>query len=37
MLPGAFDGIWYYVRPDWSRLFDIRVWSDAASEFLILY
>lgn len=31
MLPGAFDGIWYYVRPDWSRLFDIRVWSDAAS------
>lgn len=31
LLPGAIDGIKYYVTPDWSRLFDIHVWSDAAS------
>lgn len=29
-LPGALDGIIYYTTPDWSKLFDIRVWSDAA-------
>ena len=33
MLPGAINGIKYYVTPDWSRLFDIHVWSDAASKF----
>ena len=31
LLPGAEIGIRYYIIPDWSRLADIQVWSDAAS------
>ncbi len=36
MLPGASEGIKFYVIPDWSRLADINVWKDAASNILIL-
>ncbi|CAL1528298.1 unnamed protein product [Lymnaea stagnalis] len=31
-LDGAMDGIIYYVKPDFSRLTDPRVWSDAATQ-----
>lgn len=30
MLEGAVDGIIYYLKPDWSKLADANVWSDAA-------
>lgn len=30
-LEGAIDGIRYYTNPNWSKLGDIRVWSDAAT------
>jgi len=31
-LPGAKEGIMVYVRPDFSRLFDMKVWTDAFSQ-----
>ncbi|XP_050411372.1 sodium- and chloride-dependent glycine transporter 1 [Patella vulgata] len=31
-LDGAVDGIIYYLKPDFSRLSDPRVWSDAATQ-----
>ncbi|XP_046377511.1 sodium- and chloride-dependent glycine transporter 1-like [Haliotis rufescens] len=31
-LDGALDGIIYYLKPDFSRLGDPRVWSDAATQ-----
>ena len=31
ILPGAEIGIRFYLMPKWEKLFDIRVWSDAAS------
>ncbi|CAG9862821.1 unnamed protein product [Phyllotreta striolata] len=29
-LPGAWDGIKFYIVPEWSRLTSVKVWSDAA-------
>ncbi|XP_046575765.1 sodium- and chloride-dependent creatine transporter 1-like [Haliotis rubra] len=29
MLPGSSDGIAYYMKPDFSRLLDIQVWTEA--------
>lgn len=29
-LPGAYEGITFYMVPDWSRLSDITVWEGAA-------
>eukprot|EP00092_Neocalanus_flemingeri_P021191 GFUD01022965.1.p1 GENE.GFUD01022965.1~~GFUD01022965.1.p1 ORF type:complete len:666 (-),score=86.69 GFUD01022965.1:154-2151(-) len=31
-LPGAIDGISYYLTPDWSRLTTTEVWVDAATQ-----
>ena len=32
MLPGAIDGVIYYLSPDWTRLKDILVWQEAATQ-----
>uniref|UniRef100_A0A182QHH5 Transporter n=1 Tax=Anopheles farauti TaxID=69004 RepID=A0A182QHH5_9DIPT len=29
-LPGAYDGIMYYLRPDWDKLRTAQLWGDAA-------
>ncbi|XP_049540198.1 sodium- and chloride-dependent glycine transporter 1-like [Anopheles darlingi] len=29
-LPGAYDGIMYYLRPDWEKLQTAQIWGDAA-------
>ena len=31
-LPGAGDGLHYYLTPDWTRLSDPEVWTDAAKQ-----
>ena len=31
-LPGALDGIHYFLNPDWSRLLTTEVWVDAATQ-----
>jgi solute carrier family 6 amino acid transporter-like protein 5/7/9/14 len=36
MLPGADIGIKFYIYPDFSRLKDLRVWSDAAGLFIFI-
>eukprot|EP00095_Tigriopus_kingsejongensis_P005521 maker-scaffold282_size228295-snap-gene-0.14 protein:Tk05521 transcript:maker-scaffold282_size228295-snap-gene-0.14-mRNA-1 annotation:"sodium- and chloride-dependent glycine transporter 2-like" len=30
LLPGAWEGIKFYIIPEWSRLWDIRIWEAAA-------
>ncbi len=37
MLPGAEIGIRFYILPEWSKLADIKVWSDAASNLYFYY
>ncbi|KPM11783.1 sodium- and chloride-dependent glycine transporter-like protein [Sarcoptes scabiei] len=29
-LPGSFDGLRYYITPNWDRIYDVEVWHDAA-------
>lgn len=29
-LPGAAKGIIFYIKPEWLRLLDLKVWADAA-------
>lgn len=31
-LPGASNGVKFYVQPDWSSLASVGVWGDAASQ-----
>lgn len=31
-LPGALEGIRYYLTPEWDKLYNKRVWTDAASQ-----
>nr|XP_054754590.1 sodium- and chloride-dependent glycine transporter 1-like [Lytechinus pictus] len=31
-LPGSLDGVLYYIKPDFTRLRDPRVWKDAAAQ-----
>ncbi|CAJ1075336.1 sodium- and chloride-dependent betaine transporter-like isoform X1 [Xyrichtys novacula] len=37
MLPGAWQGVVYYLYPDPSRLADLQVWMEAASQVLYSY
>ncbi|XP_058478373.1 sodium- and chloride-dependent creatine transporter 1-like [Solea solea] len=36
-LPGAYDGIMYYISPDWSKLPQAQVWVDAGTQVFFSY
>jgi SNF family Na+-dependent transporter len=31
-LPGASDGIYFYLKPEWNKLLEIDIWAKAASQ-----
>ena len=33
-LPGALEGIKYFIEPEWDKLTDINIWAQAASQIL---
>jgi len=37
MLPGSMEGIKYYLKPDWSKLSKLEVWSDAGTQVFYAY
>ncbi|XP_053359832.1 sodium- and chloride-dependent creatine transporter 1-like isoform X2 [Clarias gariepinus] len=36
-LPGAYDGIIYYLKPEWSKIQDAQVWIDAGTQVFFSY
>ncbi len=36
-MPGAIDGIIYYIKPNWEKLFLFQVWSDAGTQVFYSY
>ncbi|VDP72501.1 unnamed protein product [Echinostoma caproni] len=37
LLDGASEGLIYYLKPDWTKLFDMQVWSDAGTQIFFSY
>ena len=36
-LPGAWEGVKYYLKPNWSKLYDLQVWADAGTQVFYSY